>query len=75
MKLGFIGCGNMAGAMLGGILKEELLKKDEIIASTSSAKSLQRVRECFGICTALSNREVAEKSEILVLAVKPQYYE
>ena len=54
MKLGFIGCGNMAGAMLGGILKEELLKKDEIIASTSSAKSLQRVRECFGICTALS---------------------
>ena len=75
MKLGFIGCGNMAGAMLGGILKEELLKKDEIIASTSSAKSLQRVRECFGICTALSNREVAEKSEILVLAVKPQYHE
>lgn len=75
MKLGFIGCGNMAGAMLGGILKKNLMEKDEIIASTSREASLKKVQEAYGICTTLDNREVAEQSEILILAVKPQYYE
>jgi len=75
MKLGFIGCGNMAKAMLGGILKKNLMEKDEIIASTSRAESLKRVQETYGICTTLDNREVAEKARILILAVKPQYYE
>ncbi len=75
MKLGFIGCGNMAGAMLGGILKKNLMGKEEIIASTSREESLKRVKETYGICTTLDNREVAEKAEILILAVKPQYYE
>lgn len=75
MKLGFIGCGNMAKAMLGGILKKNLMRKDEILASTSRAESLEKIKEAYGIHTTLDNREVAEKSEILILAVKPQYYE
>lgn len=75
MKLGFIGCGNMAKAMLGGILKKNLMEKDEIIASTSREESLKKVGETYGICTTLNNREVAEKAEVLILAVKPQYYE
>ncbi|RAZ94595.1 pyrroline-5-carboxylate reductase, partial [Klebsiella oxytoca] len=33
MRLGFIGAGNMAQAMIGGVLKSGLLKKEEIIAS------------------------------------------
>ena len=75
MKLGFIGCGNMAGAMIGGILKNNLLPAGELIASTSRAESLEKVRETYGICTDLDNRVVASKSEILVLGVKPQYYQ
>lgn len=75
MKLGFIGCGNMAGAMLGGILRKNLLEKDEIIASTSREESRKRVEDTYGIHAVLDNREVAENSEILILAVKPQYYE
>ena len=31
MKIGFIGCGNMASAMISGMLKKGLYKKDEII--------------------------------------------
>lgn len=75
MKLGFIGCGNMAGAMIGGILKKNLMEKDEMIASTSREASRKKVKETYGICTTLNNKEVAEKSEVLILAVKPQYYE
>ena len=33
MKIGFIGCGNMGSAMISGILKKGLYKKDEIIVS------------------------------------------
>ena len=33
MKIGFIGCGNMASAMIGGILKKGIVKKEEIIVS------------------------------------------
>lgn len=74
MKLGFIGCGNMAGAMIGGILKNNILPADELIGSALRESTLARVKEVYGIHTTLDNKEVAAKSEILVLAVKPQYY-
>lgn len=75
MKIGFIGCGNMAKAMLGGIRKAELVSKEEIIASTSREETLRGVAEEFGIQTTLDNRKVAGEADILILAVKPMYYE
>ena len=39
MKLGFIGCGNMAKAMLGGILKNEICAKEDVIATAKSEAS------------------------------------
>ena len=33
MKIGFIGCGNMGSAMIGGILKKGVFEKNEIIVS------------------------------------------
>ena len=35
-KIGFIGCGNMASAMIGGIVRRNILKPQEIIASNRS---------------------------------------
>lgn len=75
MKLGFIGCGNMAGAMLGGILKNEICAKDEIIASAKTERSRKRAQENYGIEMTADNREVAERADIIVLAVKPIFYE
>ena len=34
MKLGFIGCGNMASAIISGILEKGLVKREDIFAST-----------------------------------------
>lgn len=42
MKLGFIGAGNMAQAMIGGILAKGIVKKDEIIASAATQKTIDR---------------------------------
>lgn len=73
-KLGFIGCGNMAKAMLGGILKKGLIEQEDILVSAAHAESLAHARAQYGICTATDNRKVAEEAQVLILAVKPQYY-
>ena len=74
-KLGFIGAGNMAKAMMGGIIKNEIITCDEIIASDTYAPGLTIVKESLNIETTENNLKVIEESEIVVLAVKPQYYE
>ena len=74
MKLGFIGTGNMAGAIMGGIIKNELFKPEEIIGSDISEARRQKVRETYGIQVTDDNRKAAA-AEVLVLSVKPQYYE
>lgn len=75
MKLGFIGCGNMAQAMIAGILEKNAVPADELIASGPTKEKMDDVKERFGIVTSGDNHEVAKKAEILVLSVKPQMYE
>ncbi len=75
MKLGFIGCGNMAGAIIGGILAENEVKADQICASDVSASAMQAVQEKYGIRTEEKNAVTAQWADILVLAVKPNYME
>ena len=75
MKIGFIGCGNMGSAMIGGILKKGIFKKEEIIVSNLTEEGSRRSRDKLGVETTLDNREVVRKAGIIVLAVKPQFYE
>lgn len=74
-KIGFIGCGNMAKAMIGGIIAKKSALPEEIIASRRNHEALKEVKEAFGICTTVSNIEAAKDSELVVLAVKPYMYE
>ena len=74
MKLGFIGTGNMAGAIMGGIIKNEIFRPDEIIGADISPAGRERVKETYGIHVTDSNCEAAENSEVLILSVKPQFY-
>ena len=69
MKLGFIGCGNMAGAIMGGIVKNGMIKASEIIGSDLSPVGRQKVEEAYGIVTTENNKEVVEKADVVVLAV------
>lgn len=75
MKLGFIGCGNMAGAMMGGIIKNGLFKAEDVYGSDLFAPSRDRLKEIYGIHVTDSNVEVVKNVDVMVLAVKPQYYE
>lgn len=74
MKLGFIGTGNMAGAIMGGIIRQGLIKADEIIGADVSETGRERVKEAYGIHVTADNKEVIESADKVVLSVKPQYY-
>lgn len=74
MKLGFIGTGNMAGAIMGGIINKGVFKAEEIIGSDIFAPGRERAKETYGINVTADNREVVEKAEVVILSVKPQFY-
>lgn len=71
MKLGFIGLGNMASAMIGGMLKKGLVSSQDIIGSDVSEAGRAKAAEQFGIETCEDNKKVASEADILFFAVKP----
>ena len=73
--IGFIGSGNMANAMMGGILKANLVPANQIICSNPSKNKLEEIKKRYQVNVTTNNCEVASKADILVLAVKPQVYE
>ncbi len=75
MKVGFIGLGNMATAMIGGIVKKQILASKDIIGTDASKETREKAESSFGICVKETNPEVAESADMLILAVKPQFYE
>ena len=74
MKLGFIGTGNMASAIMGGIISKGVIPADEIIGADLFAPGRERVKEKFGIHVTADNNEVVEKADVVLLSVKPQFY-
>lgn len=72
--IGFIGSGNMGLAMVGGIIKANIVSGDNIIVGDLNEKSLAAASEKYGVITTTDNNEVAKKSDILILSVKPNLY-
>lgn len=73
MKIGFIGLGNMATAMLGGIIDKGLYKSSELIGSAKTQETADKVAQKYGIETCTDNKRVAECADVIVLAVKPVF--
>jgi pyrroline-5-carboxylate reductase len=73
MTIGFIGLGNMAKAMIGGILAKGLMGSNEIIGTAATEATRQKVASKYGIQIRSSNAAVAKEADIIILAVKPQY--
>jgi len=69
--IGFIGAGNMATAIIKGLIKSGMFKPEQIYASARTQKSLDKISEDCCINTSLHNSEVAKKADIIVLAIKP----
>lgn len=74
MKLGFIGCGNMAKAIIKGIVSSELVPTSDICASNASEAHAKASAEELGISTSTNNLSVVENSDVIFLSVKPYQY-
>ncbi|MFA4875450.1 MAG: pyrroline-5-carboxylate reductase [bacterium] len=70
--VGIIGAGNMGEALIKGLLRSNLVRSYEIIASARSAKRVRFLEKTYGVHTTRNNLAVTSASDTLLLAVKPQ---
>ncbi|AKU97312.1 Pyrroline-5-carboxylate reductase [Labilithrix luteola] len=70
--LGFLGAGNMAAALVKGLLHSKLVPPAGIIVSDVKAERLASLHQTHGIRTTSDNHELVRTSDVVVLAVKPQ---
>ena len=73
LKTVYIGAGNMAEALVGGMVREGLCKADQITVTDVLQERLDLFASKFGVRTSLDNAVIAE-ADIAVLAVKPQMF-
>jgi pyrroline-5-carboxylate reductase len=71
-KLGFIGGGNMAEALIRGLLARRVFPASDLIASDIDRGRRQRLKRIFKIDVSDSNAEVVREAHALLIAVKPQ---
>lgn len=74
-KLGVIGCGNMANAIISGaILNANVLKGEQIIVYDANKDRANDFAKKIGGTVAVSNRQLVDSSEYILLAIKPQSF-
>jgi len=72
MRVGIVGAGVMAEAMIGGLLADRAVAPDALTASHPRRDRRETLTQRYGIQAVGSNAEAARDAEIVVLAVKPQ---
>jgi len=71
-RLGFVGAGNMAGALIKGLLHGKVMAAERIVASDVKPERLEQLHQSHGIRTTTDNHALLRESDVVVLAVKPQ---
>lgn len=70
-KLGVVGCGFMASAIIKGIIEAKVLRSDDIVVSNKEGAGFDLVAG-YAVATTYDNEYLAENAEFILLAVKPQ---
>ena len=71
--IGFIGAGNMGGAIIRGLVKSGRVSSTDIIVSDADKDRLREITETCGARSAESNIDLVEKSDVVVIGVKPYH--
>lgn len=74
MKIGFIGLGNMAKAIIGGMLKKNVASPEDIIGTAKTETTKRQAEKEFGIRVMENNKQAAAEADVLILAVKPVFF-
>jgi pyrroline-5-carboxylate reductase len=70
-RLGFIGAGKLAGSVIRGLMRAKFCPPGEIIASEPNEQTRAGLQKETSVSVATDNAEVAEKAEVIFIAVKP----
>jgi pyrroline-5-carboxylate reductase len=71
-KIGFIGAGNMAGALIKGLLAAKLYKPQDMVVSDVLPAQLSKIKRTYKVASLKDNCSVVRESHTILLAVKPQ---
>lgn len=71
-KVGFIGAGNLATAIIKGLIEKKAISAQNIFVSNRTPGKLQKLSEQFQVQIEDTNEAVVEKADIVILAMKPQ---
>lgn len=72
ITIAFIGSGTMAEAMIRGLLSQEIVGSQQIIAAGPRPERAAELEEKHGVRATTDNRQAAEEGQIVVLSTKPQ---
>ncbi|MCF7848995.1 MAG: NAD(P)-binding domain-containing protein, partial [Kiritimatiellales bacterium] len=74
MKITFIGAGNMAEALVSGIIGKKVSSSDKLTVTDISVERLEYFSGKFGVGTSAENAAVVAQADVVVLSVKPQVF-
>jgi pyrroline-5-carboxylate reductase len=74
-KVAFIGPGVMAEAMIAGVIRQQVVRAENICAAGPRLERIQQLQEKYGIGGTTENAEAARQADVVVLSVKPQRLE
>lgn len=73
LRIGIIGPGAMGEAIIGGVIRQELVAPDQILVSHPREDRRRELATRYGVQTSPDNRVAAEWGQVVIFAVKPQH--
>ncbi len=77
MKIGFIGTGNMASAIIAGVIANSAssnIRAKDILVYDKNQLSTDKAVKDYGVIALENNKEVATLADVIFLTIKPKYY-
>ncbi|MBR6127087.1 pyrroline-5-carboxylate reductase [bacterium] len=74
-KIGFIGSGKMAGAIIRGLVKTGFAKSENLMATQAEPEGVEEKSKALGIKIILDNKELVEWADVIFVATKPNQVE
>lgn len=71
-RISFIGAGNMASALIGGLIADDAIEPKNIMVSDVHDSSLTKMESTFGVNSNGDNKQCVAKADVVVICVKPQ---
>lgn len=75
MKIGFIGAGNMANAIIDGVIDAKYIDNESIYLNTRTMEKAYKIHDKYNIKVVEDKVSLVENVDIIILAVKPNQYE